>query len=203
MAGLENFSTETSESIQKTQNENFDSQVWSPDSGKLRDIRAQGDKESKKSRQEADDLLNSIENPQDPPKRVLLTSLLSPEEIEERKDEKLWNFSRWIQVLLRDDMSEERKQEFSDNIVWLLGSWCIIYYKDQKFSVQDLYDKINDGTVDITWDKVWVKGSVYKYANVIKLPQPDWTETIIPGILFQDITIFDSDADIDTERHVK
>ena len=187
MAGLENYSAEATENFQKNQNENLDNQVWSPNSWALSEIRAQWDVESKQSGEEADDLLNSIENPQQPEGERVLLSSLDPEYVEDKKNEKLDDLIRWLADLLgRGNLEEPTKQMIAERTANLFGPRWTIIYNGKPFFAKELYNKIKDGTFNADWRNL---ASLFSNAKVILDPYANKLEIHTPGGIETDYEI--------------
>ncbi len=179
MANLENYSEGNTENFQKDQSERSDSQMWSPNSGTLAEIRAKWDVESQQSGQEADDLLYSIENPQQPEGEVVLLSSLDPEFVEERKNAKLDDLIRWLSDLLgRGNLEESTKQEIAERTAKLFGPKWTIVYNGKAFFANQLYDKIKDGTFNVDWrnlDSLFSNARIIldRYVNKLEIATPE------------------------------
>ena len=194
VANLENYSAETTEKVQNTQNSKFDFQ--SRNSTISAAVEA-WNREHNQASQEADDLLNSIDNPQEPDGgKVVDVSTLDPEFVEERKNELLDDFSRWIQDLLgRGNISGSTKQEIAERTVNLFGPWWMVIYNGQPIMVKDLYGKIKDGTFNVDWHNVDsllsnARVNVCRFAQIIELATPEGIK-YIPSIRLQSISIRD------------
>lgn len=174
MANLENYSAETTEKVQNT-NSKFDFQ--SRNSTISAAVEA-WNREHNRASQEADRLLNSIDDPQYPENERVLLSSLDPKLVEERKNAKLDDLKRWLADLLgRGDMTESTKQDIAERTSRLFWPRWTIVYNGKVFFANQLYNKIKDGTFNADWRNL---DTLFSNAKVILDPYVDKSEINTP-----------------------